>query len=903
MLSENQLNDIFKSENIKAFICSIIFSVGIFFFTNISFAEIPQTPTPTPADNTGVSTDINTTGNQKQAVPATQAKDSRQSTNTSSGIISETATPPAKVAPAVIAVPVAAAIADDVKKKASKDAPSVENNEKGTAKEQDKDKIDPVKNTEKNSIQPEAAVLAPAIIAAPAAVAIADETEKKAEKDTGKNTNDKNEKTDSAKETKAESLTATQNPMFTVTNNTDVSSVEAPGIINYTIVIENTGNLPLTKIRLSDPLLDSLNGPDKDTDTPWELDVDETWTYSGIYQVTQEIIDRNGVNENNEIDGGGNIKTSVSVDFAETEAQSAGTSVEIIQKPEYKVKKEADISSINEPDTINYVITIENTGNVSLTQISISDPLIEDLDGPEGDENNPGVLGVNEIWTYEGSYTVSQEVIDANGMDANNELDSDGDIDNTVMIDFAETDTPQTAHVSVVTEPITGDIFEKKHRNIHAFLSVNQSYTTNLYKTDRNPDDCWATTITPGIWATYPSNMKRSIEIITQNSSPGGLAIEPFKPSFFKRFQAYFLYSPQLAMYHGQGGKAYQDPDLGGGIIDNDDVDQAGDEVREFTDSQDSVDRLTHRFDGMLHYHSGNRLSVRAIDQYKISYDAFSERAYFTDDKYTSNMFNLGGTYDLTEKLQLRLDYSNFYLNYEDDFNADADRMDNVYAAFAFFKITSKTSVFLEYDFADIGYDSSTKDSHEHRYFAGLRWEMTGKSSGQIKGGFGRKKTTDSPMIDTDVDISDISEETWIAAIQIDHNLTSKTNLTFNAYRRYDEVLEHRYDYGNLEKFYADYVLAHFAGLKFSWKIIPILQLNLDTSLFYDEFKESQLVNRQGDIADREDWEFAVSPSVTVSLWEHCSINGAYIYTDHDSNYNGHDYIDHTFFVRGSVFF
>ncbi len=29
----------------------------------------------------------------------------------------------------------------------------------------------------------------------------------------------------------------------------------------------------------------------------------------------------------------------------------------------------------------------------------------------------------------------------------------------------------------------------------------------------------------------------------------------------------------------------------------------------------------------------------------------------------------------------------------------------------------------------------------------------------------------------------------------------------------------------------------------------------------------------------------------------------AYIYTDHDSNYNGHDYIDHTFFARASMFF
>jgi len=228
--------------------------------------------------------------------------------------------------------------------------------------------------------------------------------------------------------------------------------------------------------------------------------------------------------------------------------------------------------------------------------------------------------------------------------------------------------------------------------------------------------------------------------------------------------------------------------------------------------------------------------------------------------------------------------------------------VDDVYAAYLFFRLTGKTSIFLEYDFADIDYDSSSKDSHEHRYFAGLRWEMTGKSSGQIKGGFGKKKTTDSPMIDTDVELSDISKNNWMAAIQIDHNLTSRTNLTLNAYRRYDEVLEHRYDFGIFDDFYADYTLAHFVGLKFSWNIISNLHLNLDTSMFYDEFLNSRGFDRDGIQTNREDWEFAVSPSVTITLWDHFSINGAYIYTDHDSNYPAHDYFDHTFFVRASLF-
>ena len=692
-------------------------------------------------------------------------------------------------------------------------------------------------------------------------------------------------------------------PSFSLNYSAEPMSVNIPGRITYQAVLKNTGNVPLTNIRISSTVPESFSGPMGDAGRPGILDINETWIFTGNYPVTQKVIDGNGVDDKNVPDNDGDINSTVTVRFAETPLpEKAAASVDVVRTPSFTVSKSADVSVVDGPGVITYTIAVKNTGNVSLTQISISDPLLEDLEGPEGDEINPGVLDVNETWTYSGKYEATQAVIDGNGVDANNVIDGDGDIDNIVMVDFAETDIPQAAYAPVLTDlSITGDIFEKKHRYVHGFLSATRLFTTNLYKTDRDPESCWATLITPGIWATFPSKMKRSVEIVTENAAPGGLAIEPFNPSHFQQFQAYILYSPQFERYHDQNLKAYQDPDLGAGMIDNDNIDQADDSVSRYT-GQNSLNRLTHRVDTMLHYYSGNSLAVRAIDQYKISYDGFSERSYITDDKYTSNMFNLAGIFDPTDRLQLRLDYSKFCLNYEDDFNHDDDRTDNVYAAYLFFRLTSKTSAFLEYDFADINYDMSSRDSHEYRYFAGLRWEMTGKSSGQVKGGFGKKKRDGSRMIDTDADISDISENNWMAGIQIDHNITSKTNLTLNAYRRYDEVLEHRYDVGNLNDFYADYTLAHFAGLKLSWNVVSSIHLNLDTSLFYDKFINSRRLDREGIQTDRKDYEFAVSPSITIDLFKHFSINGAYIYTDHDSNYPEQDYFDHTVFVRASLF-
>ena len=90
----------------------------------------------------------------------------------------------------------------------------------------------------------------------------------------------------------------TQNPAFTLLKVADAASVSAPGTVNYTISIDNTGNISLTGASISDPLLGSLAGPGGDTNGNSELDVNETWTYSGSYTVTQLVIDGNAVSAN-----------------------------------------------------------------------------------------------------------------------------------------------------------------------------------------------------------------------------------------------------------------------------------------------------------------------------------------------------------------------------------------------------------------------------------------------------------------------------------------------------------------------------------------------------------------------------------------------------------------------------
>ena len=84
---------------------------------------------------------------------------------------------------------------------------------------------------------------------------------------------------------------------------------------------------------------------------------------------------------------------------------------------------------------ISYSILVTNTGNQTLTGVSVSDPRIANLDcdpAPAGNQTTGFTLGPNGTLTCTGTYTVTQADIDDNG-------GGDGDIDNTATADSDQT--------------------------------------------------------------------------------------------------------------------------------------------------------------------------------------------------------------------------------------------------------------------------------------------------------------------------------------------------------------------------------------------------------------------------------------------------------------------------------
>src|SRR5262249_17294805 len=67
-------------------------------------------------------------------------------------------------------------------------------------------------------------------------------------------------------------------------------------------------------------------------------------------------------------------------------------------------------------EAISYTIQLDNTGDMALTGVTLTDPLLQGafgtLGAPTESISANGVLDVGETWTYHGSYTVQQSDID-----------------------------------------------------------------------------------------------------------------------------------------------------------------------------------------------------------------------------------------------------------------------------------------------------------------------------------------------------------------------------------------------------------------------------------------------------------------------------------------------------------
>ena len=235
-------------------------------------------------------------------------------------------------------------------------------------------------------------------------------------------------------------VTISSNPLIEVLKSVQITDngdgVTGKGdIARYTITVQNTGDITLNNITVSDTLTD-LNGNTLNLDSgpsfsgsdqgsaQGSLKPSETATYIGLYIINQSAVDNGGISNVAQAISGSVSDTSDDPNTAEADDATVTT---ITASPSLEVTKSAIVTDNDQDgatgagDIINYTITVRNTGNITLSGITISDTLTDGsgnsltLGNPGGNPQYSstsmgsavGTIKPEETQTYTAFYVIS----------------------------------------------------------------------------------------------------------------------------------------------------------------------------------------------------------------------------------------------------------------------------------------------------------------------------------------------------------------------------------------------------------------------------------------------------------------------------------------------------------------
>src|SRR5690606_30865738 len=136
------------------------------------------------------------------------------------------------------------------------------------------------------------------------------------------------------------------------------------------------------------------------------------------YTITQEDIDAGEVENQAVVNGFAIGNVPVSDLSGHSINDDLETVTELCQEAQIAIVKEGDIDSGDctaVGDVITYTFTVTNEGNVTLSNVVVTDPLpgLSAITFVSGDTNTDGNLDIDEIWVYTATYAVTQADIDA----------------------------------------------------------------------------------------------------------------------------------------------------------------------------------------------------------------------------------------------------------------------------------------------------------------------------------------------------------------------------------------------------------------------------------------------------------------------------------------------------------
>ncbi|RZV44458.1 MAG: DUF11 domain-containing protein, partial [Acidimicrobiales bacterium] len=209
--------------------------------------------------------------------------------------------------------------------------------------------------------------------------------------------------------TVTETVNAIQSPAMTLVKTPVETSYAAVGdTISYTYTVTNTGNVLIADLAVTDDLIDTVTcNVSAIGNGDANLDPMEEVVCTGLYTVTQADLDTGSVTNNASATGtpSGGTLTPPTTDATVNADQTPALSMS-------KTANETTFAAVGDVLTYDYVV--ENTGNVFVSALAVTDDKIDTVTcDVAAIGNNDANLDPGEIVTCTANYTVTQADIDA----------------------------------------------------------------------------------------------------------------------------------------------------------------------------------------------------------------------------------------------------------------------------------------------------------------------------------------------------------------------------------------------------------------------------------------------------------------------------------------------------------
>ncbi|RVT74997.1 DUF11 domain-containing protein, partial [Flavobacterium sufflavum] len=196
------------------------------------------------------------------------------------------------------------------------------------------------------------------------------------------------------------------------------AALKVGDVVTYTFTVTNPGNVSLHNVNVSDPhtglsAIALQSGGDANTNNI--LEVNETWIFKANYTVTQADIDAGKITNRASVSGLAPDNSQVNDSSGSTPTTNEDNVITICTTPKITITKEGIFEDTNGNgvtnvgDKVKYTFIVTNTGNTTLTNITVIDEKIPNLSITGGSTT----LAIGSSTTFTASYTITQADIDA----------------------------------------------------------------------------------------------------------------------------------------------------------------------------------------------------------------------------------------------------------------------------------------------------------------------------------------------------------------------------------------------------------------------------------------------------------------------------------------------------------